>query len=86
MNMQENYRLIEALESAGWSAQEIVNLIKYVESGEEQYKPKKQENAGDYPRRFSLRYSIASTILANALLRVVFTISGEKPYFLQICT
>jgi len=47
MNMQENYRLIEALESAGWSAQEIVNLIKYVESGEEQYKPKKQENAGN---------------------------------------
>jgi len=44
MNMQENYRLIEALESAGWSAQEIVNLIKYVESGEEQYKPKKQED------------------------------------------
>ena len=42
MNMQENYRLIEALESAGWSAQEIVNLIKYVESGEAQYKPKPQ--------------------------------------------
>ena len=32
MNMQENYRLIEALESAGWTAQEIVNLIKYVDS------------------------------------------------------
>ena len=42
MNMQENYRLIEALESAGWTAQEIVNLIKYVESGEQQYKPRKQ--------------------------------------------
>lgn len=38
--MQENYRLIEALESAGWTAQEIINLIKYVESGEEQYKPR----------------------------------------------
>lgn len=38
--MQETYRLIEALESAGWTAQEIVNLIKYIESGEEQYKPK----------------------------------------------
>ena len=35
MNMQENYRLIEALESAGWTAQEIVNLIKYIESGDE---------------------------------------------------
>lgn len=46
MNMQENYRLIEALESAGWTAQEIVSLIhlfKYVESGEEQYKPTKSQ-------------------------------------------
>lgn len=43
MNMQENYRLIEALESAGWTAQEIVNLIKYIESGDEQYKPKKRQ-------------------------------------------
>lgn len=41
--MQENYRLIEALESAGWTAQEIIDLIKYVESGEQQYKPKKKE-------------------------------------------
>lgn len=43
MTMQENYRLIEVLESAGWTAQEIINLIKYVESGDQQYKPKKQE-------------------------------------------
>ena len=27
-NMQENYRLIEALQSAGWTAEEIINLIK----------------------------------------------------------
>lgn len=40
MNVQENVRLIMALESAGWSAEEIINLIKYVESGEEQYKPR----------------------------------------------
>ena len=40
MNMQENFRLIEALQSAGWTAEEIIDLIKYVESGEEQYKPK----------------------------------------------
>lgn len=40
MNMQENVRLIEALESAGWSAEEIIKLFKYVESGEERYKPK----------------------------------------------
>jgi len=39
MDTQENDRLIEALESAGWTAREIFNLIKYVESGEEQYKP-----------------------------------------------
>ena len=38
--MQENFSLIEALQSAGWTAEEIINLIKYVESGEEQYKPK----------------------------------------------
>lgn len=37
--MQESYRLIEALESAGWQAREIVDLIKYVESGNEKYKP-----------------------------------------------
>lgn len=43
MNMQENYRLIEALESAGWTAQEILNLIKYVASGEVQYKPQKKK-------------------------------------------
>lgn len=41
--MQENFRLIEALQSAGWTAEEIINLIKYVESGEEQYKPKARE-------------------------------------------
>jgi len=42
MNMQENYRLIEALQSAGWTAQQIIDLIKYIESGDEQYKPKKE--------------------------------------------
>lgn len=39
MNMQETYRLLEALEAAGWTAEEIVRLIKYIESGDEQYKP-----------------------------------------------
>lgn len=39
MNMQETFRLIEALESAGWTAEQIIKLIKYVESGEDQYKP-----------------------------------------------
>ena len=40
MTMQENFRLIEALRSAGWTSEEIINLIQYVESGDEQYKPK----------------------------------------------
>ena len=44
MNMQENFRLIEALQSAGWTADEIINLIKYIESGEEQYKPKAKKS------------------------------------------
>lgn len=43
MNMQENYRLIEALESAGWTAAQIIDLIKYIESGDEQYKPKRDD-------------------------------------------
>ena len=43
MIIQENYRLIEALQSAGWTAEDIINLIKSIESGEEQYKPKKKQ-------------------------------------------
>ena len=45
-NMQENFRLIEALQSAGWTAEEIINLIKYVESGDEKYKPKAKTDEG----------------------------------------
>ena len=48
--MQESYRLIEALENAGWTAQEIVDLIKYVESGEERYKPQRKRANSD-PRQ-----------------------------------
>lgn len=40
--MQENYRLIEALQSAGWSAEDSINLIKYIENGDEQFKPKQK--------------------------------------------
>lgn len=43
VNMQENYRLIEALQSAGWTAEEIINLIKFIESGDEQYRPKPKD-------------------------------------------
>ena len=41
--MQDNFRLIDALQSAGWTAEEIINLIKYIGSGEEQYKPKQKQ-------------------------------------------
>lgn len=39
MSIEENYRLIEGLQSAGWTAEGIIDFIKYVESGDEQYKP-----------------------------------------------
>lgn len=38
--MQETCRLIEVPESAGWTAQQIIDLIRYIGSGEEQYKPR----------------------------------------------
>ena len=41
--MQENYRLIDGLQSAGWTAEEIVGLIKFIANGEEQYRPKPRE-------------------------------------------
>ena len=40
MESQEIVRLVEGLQSAGWSAEEILDLIKYIATGEEQYKPK----------------------------------------------
>lgn len=42
MNMQETSRLILALRSKGWTDTEINNLILYMETGEEQYKPSKE--------------------------------------------
>ncbi len=40
MNMQETARLILGLRSAGWSDKEINDFMLFIESGEEQYKPK----------------------------------------------
>lgn len=40
MNMQETARLILGLRAAGWSDEKIANFLLYIESGEEQYKPK----------------------------------------------
>lgn len=40
MNMQETARLILGLRSAGWSEKEINDFLLFIESGEEKYKPK----------------------------------------------
>jgi len=40
MNMTEVARLLLGLRSAGWSEKEINDFVLYIESGEEQYKPK----------------------------------------------
>lgn len=45
MNMQETSRMILGLRSAGWSEKEINDFLLYIESGEEQYKPKQKEKA-----------------------------------------
>ena len=43
MNMTEVARLLLALRAAGWSEKEINDFVLYIESGEEQYKPKPRE-------------------------------------------
>lgn len=40
MNMTELARLLLGLRSAGWTEKEINDFVLYIESGEEQYKPK----------------------------------------------
>lgn len=45
MNMTEIARLLIGLRAAGWSEKEINDFILYIETGEEQYKPKKKETA-----------------------------------------
>ena len=40
MNMTEVARLLLGLRAAGWSEKEINGFVLYIESGEEQYKPK----------------------------------------------
>lgn len=44
MNMQENARLVLGLRSAGWSEKKINDFLLYIETGEEQYKPTKEDN------------------------------------------
>ena len=44
MNMKEASRIIIGLRAAGWNEKDINDFILYIETGEEQYKPKpKQE-------------------------------------------
>ena len=45
MNMSESSRLILGLRAKGWSDTEINDFILWIETGEEQYKPKKKEEA-----------------------------------------
>ncbi len=40
MNMQEVARFIIGLRAAGWTEKQINDFMMYIESGEEQYKPK----------------------------------------------
>ena len=40
MNMSESSRLILGLRAKGWSDTEITDFILWIETGEEQYKPK----------------------------------------------
>lgn len=40
MNMQEASRIILGLRAAGWSEKDINDFILYIETGDEQYKPK----------------------------------------------
>lgn len=40
MNMQEIARLIFGLRAAGWGEKKIIDFLLFIESGDEQYKPK----------------------------------------------
>lgn len=42
MNMQEASRVILGLRAAGWSEKDINDFILYIETGDEQYKPKEK--------------------------------------------
>ena len=44
MNMQETTRIILGLRAAGWTDTEINDFMIYIESGDENYKPKPKEN------------------------------------------
>lgn len=43
MNMSEAARLIIGLRAAGWDEKDINDFILFIETGEEQYKPKEKD-------------------------------------------
>lgn len=45
MNMTEIARLLLGLRSAGWTEKEINDFVLYIESGDEQYKPRQRDRA-----------------------------------------
>lgn len=47
MNLTEVARLLLGLRAAGWSEKEINDFVLYIESGEEQYKPKPGDGKQD---------------------------------------
>ena len=47
MNMTEVARLVLGLRAAGWSEKEINDFVLYIESGEEQYKPKPKKGTDE---------------------------------------
>jgi len=44
MEMQEMSRFILGLREAGWSEEKINDFVLYIESGDEKYKPKKDDD------------------------------------------
>ena len=44
VNMSETARLILGLRAAGWDEKSINDFILYIETGEEQYKPRERAN------------------------------------------
>lgn len=51
VNMSEVARLIIGLRSAGWNEKDINDFILFIETGEEQYKPKEREKNKVVKRR-----------------------------------
>ncbi|MDE7230459.1 MAG: hypothetical protein K2N56_08270 [Oscillospiraceae bacterium] len=50
MNMQETARLILGLRAAGWNEKAINDFMLFIESGEEQYKPKLDSSTNNTPQ------------------------------------